>query len=211
MRVLATLLLLWMTVTPAWAQQLNPICGDCDQNNSVNVADALLALQAAVGSFTLPAAAVPLCDVDSSGGPTTTDGLMIAQFSAGTRPTLGCSSAVASPPIPTLDPFDPGFGNCVQGQSLGNPWTFSVLGALGEISVAAPAVPNGSTAFALATQWVNSINGPGGPANYTAFQVAGSCFVVVDSNGAQAAVRIFEGGGICFPDMTGTSCVFGGN
>lgn len=202
MRVLMTLFLLCLIVAPAQGQ-LKAMCGDCNLDMSVNISDALLAMQAAVGNITLPPASAPLCDVDSSGGPTTTDGLLILQFASGLVPTLTC------PPMPPavspnsiIEPAIAVFGTCVQGQSSGNPWNFTILGNMGFPSGTAAAVPSGSSAFALATQWVTTINSPAFP-GYVAIPTAGNCFLVQDTAGAAASIQL----GNCVAD-TGTACPF---
>ncbi len=202
MRVLTILFLLCLIVAPAQAQ-LRAMCGDCNLDTSVNISDALLAMQAAVGKINLSPLAAPLCDVDSSFSPTTTDGLLILQFASGLVPTLTCPAmppAVA--PNSTIDPAIAVFGTCVQGQSSGNPWSFTILGNMGFPSGSAAAVPNGSSAFTLATQWVSTINSPAFP-GYVAIPTAGNCFLVQDTAGAAASIQI----GNCVADQ-GTPCPF---
>lgn len=197
-----------LSLSPASAQ-LNPICGDCDLDNRVTVSDTVLALQAANG--TAPVTVDDRCDVDLGGYPSAGDGLLIAQFSAGLLPTLTCTGEVlgtAGPPTPSLDPFNPAFGNCVQGQSMGNAWNFSILGNFGEQAATVPAVPRSSTAFDLAAAWANVINNSPSIPNYQAIPYSGTCFIVLDQNFNQAYVRIFAGGGSCVPDLTGAPCAF---
>ncbi len=203
MRILITLILLCLTVTPAQAQ-LQAMCGDCNLDLSVNISDALLAMQAAAGNITLSPLAGPLCDVDASGGPTSTDGLMILQFASGLRATLNCPAmppAVA--PNRVIDPAFVPFGTCVQGQSNGNGWAFTILGNAGFPSGTVAPVPNGASAPTLATQWVTTINGPMFP-GYTATPTHSNCFMLQDSAGAPASIQI----GNCVADATGTPCAF---
>lgn len=203
MRVLTILFLLCLIVTPAQAQTLKAMCGDCNLDTSVNILDALLAMNAAVGNVSVPPLATQLCDVDGSGGPTTTDGLLILQFASGLIPTLSCPAmppAVA--PNSIIEPALAPFGTCVQGQSSGNPWIFTILGNMGFPSGSAGAVQSGSSAFALASQWVTTINAQLGP-NYVANTTSGNCFTVTDSAGAPASIQL----GNCVAD-TGVNCPF---
>lgn len=213
MKHLVLVSLLLLTASSAWAQQPNPLCGDCNQDSSVTVDDALVALQAASMLITLSPTAQDLCDVNSDTTITSLDALEIAQFSADVRPTLTCPgiiSAGASEPIPVLEPAT-GLGNCVQGQSLGNDWTFDILGGG---SFYAPALSRGATAVTLATQWTSVINAPqppgSPPAPFTAFRFGHCVFVRNNGTGGQATLQINEGGTTCIPDL-GTPCVFGGN
>ena len=111
-------------------------------------------------------------------------------------------------PTPSIDPWDPGFGNCVQGQSLGNSWDFSVLGNFGEAFGTVPAVARSATAMAMANAWANTINNTLTLPNYMAIPYNGNCFILLDQNFDRAYIRVRENGTVCTPD-TGTVCPFG--
>ena len=197
-----TAALLLLLASPALGQ-LNPICGDCNQDDRVTAADSLLAAQAAAGLTTLLLPEV--CDVDEDGALSSLDALMITQFSADVLPTLECSGQLppisASEPLPSLDPATAA-GNCVQGQSMGQGWSFSILAGP---SFQAPGIPRGMTANDLATHWRNVINA--GTSNWVATR-SGNCIQVESTTGVPAVLQIVEGGVACIPDL-GTACTFG--
>ena len=57
--------------------------GDVDQDGTVTVRDALMALQAAAETITLSSAQAALADVDGTAGVTANDALMILQCATG--------------------------------------------------------------------------------------------------------------------------------
>lgn len=70
--------------------------GDADRNRTVNVSDALGALQGAVGKTELDGEQRVLCDVDKSGNTEVTDALLILQYSVG---KISCFEAEGRPII----------------------------------------------------------------------------------------------------------------
>lgn len=89
----ALILTLILTLHPGLAAQ---VCGDCDNSGAVDIVDALVVSQAAVGLFDpaiwdgtepIPGA----CDVAAPfGAMTVIDALVIALYLVGIEPTLSC-------------------------------------------------------------------------------------------------------------------------
>lgn len=188
-----------------------PICGDCNEDTVVTVADALLALQAAAGLTTLSATAAPICDVDLNGGASAADGLLIAQFSAGTLADLSCTSGGS--PLSRLAWQGGTSGHyCVEGFAQGNPYTIRIFDLdnasnIGQVLVAG--LPRGSTADALTAQMVAQIATTGFIA--TALpdgNGAANCFLVQDPGYGGAFIQIQAP--ICIPETaTAAGCNFG--
>ncbi|MEM7351140.1 MAG: dockerin type I repeat-containing protein, partial [Acidobacteriota bacterium] len=118
MALLAGFFTLWLAPV-ASAQNL---CGDCDQNNIINVVDALTAAQIAGGLVTPNPTQQAVCDVDSGGSIDVLDALTISQFAAGLPVALSC------PGSPVIQPTSLGY--CVIGNLNGNQnWQIAVADA----------------------------------------------------------------------------------
>jgi len=66
-------------------------CGDCNQDGSITILDALVAAQIGVGLVTAEGEALEICDVDGSGDVSILDALLLSRFLAGLVPALMCN------------------------------------------------------------------------------------------------------------------------
>ncbi len=178
-------------------------CGDCDQNGVINILDALVAAQAAVGVRTVPAGR-PLdsCDLDGDGMLSIGEATEISRFAAHLEPILSCASGAPTASHGPLVQGPTPLGYCVLGDGDGTPWSYT----LAPVPFTPPATPlvgggaPGSTGTAsdLAAMWVSSINGlPASP--YVAFQVQAPlnfCFAVYYPPDPSVQVRIVLPSGI---------------
>ena len=187
-------------------------CGDCTQNGQVDVLDALVAAQAAVGLRTLPAGRpFAACDLDGDGALTTAEATEISRFAAHLEPTLSCASGVATASHGPLVQGPTPLGYCMLGDGRGTPWPYT-LAPVPYLPPATP-LPSGTapgstgTASDLAAMWVASINAlPASP--YVAFQVQAPldfCFAVYYPPNPSVNVRIVLPG--CVPTATQTCTV----
>jgi hypothetical protein len=89
----ASALLLWaLLLAPCHTQT----CGDCNQDGSVSVTDALTAAQLAAGMLAPTGAQAQVCDVDQNLSITVLDALRMAQVAAGLTVPLTCPGGACS-------------------------------------------------------------------------------------------------------------------
>ena len=86
--LLVSLLSVWILFAPGTS--MAALCGDCDHDGAITIADALLVAQHATSPF-LTGPQLLECDVNRSGGVTIVDALLLAQTAAGLMTTpLAC-------------------------------------------------------------------------------------------------------------------------
>ncbi|MCH9647573.1 MAG: hypothetical protein K0U98_04995 [Deltaproteobacteria bacterium] len=181
------------------------LCGDCDQDGSIDCDDVNRAASGNVPGVR----PFQSCDIvpSSPGAITAVDALQISRYKNGLISDLTCYSPAASPQTQVIQ--DPA-GYCISGPANGTPWTPQALGlpaGIPSFTYPSQSLAQG-TAFNLRDLWVTTINGtPGSPFSAFSFGAARPCFFVwvTGTVPIQPAAIVVNS---CSPIVGGASCPF---